>query len=267
MGVETAGKAVEMSKPTLYRLEAGQTPAKQRDVRDLCLLYGASEDLRDALVALAGLTKERGWWHSYGEVVPGWFDLYLGMESAAVLLRQYQSTLIPGLVQTAAYAAAVVPTKPGLSTEETDRRVAMRLERQRLLTRRIPRAPKLEVILAEAVLHQPIRPVAAWQEQLAHLSNLPETNPAVTIRVLPPDVGPHHALMTGTFVLLDFPPGKPGRPAEPPTVYSEGLTGALYLDRREEVTQFNWAWEWLDKNALSVRDTQLRISEIIKRTG
>src|SRR5688572_2252912 len=107
MSLEAAAAELEWSRAKMYRIEGGQTPVRKHDVIAMCSVYGARTELTEALVALAVESKSRGWWHAYGDAVPAWFELYVGLEAAASRLRQYESGLIPGLLQTRDYAAAV----------------------------------------------------------------------------------------------------------------------------------------------------------------
>lgn len=243
--LDTAAKRLEWSRARMYRIEGAQTSVRTHDVELMCRIYGTSDEIRSVLVALAAESKSRGWWHAYGDAIPEWFELYVGLEAAACHLRQYEPALIPGLLQTPEYMAAVFRTKPGRTPAEVTRRVALRLERQRLLTRRSPAAPQLQVVIDESVIRRPHEDVEGWRTQLAHLGSIASTGPEnVSVRVLPMRVGPHLASVAGAFVVLDFP--RLGtRPAEPSTVYSESLTGGLYLDRPNEVSAYIDAWTTL----------------------
>jgi hypothetical protein len=229
----------------------------------MCQVYRVAGDLTEVLVSLAAETKSKGWWHSYGDAVPDWFELYVGLEAAARRLRQYEPGLVPGLLQTREYAAAIIATAPNTTDTQVERKVALRLERQRILTRRAPKPPQLEVILDEAVLRRPLADRSAMKDQLTRLA-FASNAPNLSVRIVPSSVGPHRSLLGGAFVILDFPSGG-GRPTEPSTVYSEGLTGALYLDKPHEVAVFEMAWKVLGDLALDVRESQNLITTIIDR--
>jgi Domain of unknown function (DUF5753) len=214
------------------------------------------------LVSLAAASKSKGWWQSYGDAVPEWFELYVGLEAAALRVRNYESALVPGLLQTREYAEVVVDTVPDISEAEVARRVAVRLERQKLLARSAPGPLRLEVIINEAVLRRQLADRATMRGQLARLAGAAKI-PDVDLRVVPLSARPHHTLVTGAFVILEFPTTG-ARPAEPTTVYSEGLTGALYLDRPQEVDAFETAWAMLGDTALDVDDSADMINTIIK---
>jgi transcriptional regulator with XRE-family HTH domain len=260
LSLEAAARRLEWSKAKMYRIEGGENSLRTLDVIGMCSVYGVDSDLTEVLVALAAETKSKGWWESYGDTLPDWFELYVGLEGAATHLRHYEPGLIPGLLQTREYAAAIIATGPEITDAEVQRRVALRLERQSLLTRHVPRAPQLDVVLEEAVLRRSLADRTAMASQLAHLAS-PRAN--VSVRVVPSAVGPHRALVAGAFVILEFPE-EGNRRAEPTTVYSEGLTGALYLDKEREVAAFEAAWEKLNALALSPKDSIMLIEKIKK---
>jgi hypothetical protein len=254
-----AAKSLEWSYQKIWRTEHGRQPSHPLDVKNMCELYGAADDITAALVSLARETRANGWFHAYGDAVPSWFELYVGLESAASKLRQYQPELVPGLLQTREYATAVLSNRPDATDKETEKATAVRLERQGLLTRRIPAAPILDVILSEAVLRRPIRPPRAMVEQLQHLVYTSVTLANVTLRVLPLSVGPTVASEAGAFTILDFPEDG----AEPSTVYQEGPTGALYLDKPNEVATYGAIWNALADLALSEAESQETITRTI----
>jgi transcriptional regulator with XRE-family HTH domain len=243
--VKAAADALEWSTPRLWRIEKGAVPMRALDVRNMCEVYGASAKTTEMLTGLARETKAKGWWHSYGGAIPTWFELYVGLESAASSVRIYQPELVPGLLQTKAYATELFETdNPGIDAHERDKLVAVRIQRQRLLSRRLPPAPRLDIVLNEAVLRRPIRDRDAMSGQLHHILDVAGL-PNVTTRVLPFSAGVHRAMLAGPFTILDFPDN-----GEPPTIYSESVTGALYLDRPSEVDVYNGLWESIAGAAL-----------------
>jgi hypothetical protein len=262
ISLEAAAKELEWSRAKMYRVEGGQAPMRTHDVIAMCGVYGVAPGLTDALVAVARESKSRGWWHSYGDVIPDWFELYVGLEAAAGRIRDYEQMLIPGLLQTREYAAAVYRTASGRTEEAVAQAVALRMERQRLLlARRRPAPPRLDVVIDEAVLHQCI-PGNGMRGQLARLVKAAET-PRISVRILPRSAGPHRASATGGFILLDFPTVG-SRPAEPPTVYSENLTGALYLDKPAEVATYADVWESFSTVALDEEASEDLLTTMLK---
>ena len=235
--VAAAARALEWSTAKLWRIETGQVSMRSHDVATMCGVYRASADLTEALTGLARETKARGWWHAYGDAIPDWFGLYVGLEGAATQIRKCDSELIPGLLQTKAYAHAFITLeRPDLTPDDVHRAVAAKLHRQALLSRRLPPPPRLEVLLSEAVLRRPIPDRQAMAGQLRHLAAVIEESSHVTVRVLPLAAGPCRASICGPFAVLDFDG------AEPATVYVEGPTGALYLDKPAEVATFDAIW-------------------------
>jgi hypothetical protein len=202
---------------------------------------GATPEMTEALMGLAKETKARGWWHSYGDAIPGWFELYVGLESAASRLRWYDPELIPGLLQTKAYTTEVYQVhNPGMAEAELERSVAVRIGRQALLTRKVPSAPRIDFILNEPVLRRPTADRAAMARQLHHINEVSKL-PNVSVRVLPLNAGLHRAMTCGYFAVLDFPQNG-SREAEPSIVYSDNLTGALYLDKPQEIDAYSKVW-------------------------
>ncbi|MGA4840435.1 helix-turn-helix domain-containing protein [Streptomyces sp. G45] len=244
---EAAGYSIRASESKISRMELGRVSFKSRDVEDLLTLYGVTDEKeRGALLSLAKEANLTGWWHSYSDVLPGWFQTYIGLEGAASLIRVYEVQFINGLLQTEAYAHAVVErgmkaaagkaagrSRSGravrVSQADVDRRVALRLERQKLLVSE--RAPVFQCVLDEAALRRPYGDREVMRGQIQHLIDISE-RPNVTLQVMPFTFG-GHAGESGAFTMLSFPESDLSD-----VVYLEQLTGALYLDKREEVAQY-----------------------------
>ncbi|MGK5682508.1 helix-turn-helix domain-containing protein [Actinoplanes sp. URMC 104] len=260
--VVEAVAALEWSKPRLWRYETGQVPIHPNDVDVMCRAYGADTNVTEALKELARQSKAKGWWHAYSDI-PEWFQLFLGMESAASRLRQYEAEVIPGLLQSPGYARAIISRGPikGLPPDAVERRTEMRMQRQRILTRREPKAPELDVILSESALLRGFGP-EVMTDQLSCLLAFSE-RPNVSIRVIPFSVGPHTAYQ-GPFVILDFPRESSARDPEPTTIYQELPTGSLYLDKAEEVETYSAIWDDLSTVALDLPASRAAIEEKIK---
>lgn len=228
---EAAGYSIRASESKISRMELGRVSFKARDIEDLLTLYGVTDDAeRGALLALAREANVAGWWHSFGDVLPGWFQTYVGLEGAASLIRIYEVQFVHGLLQTEAYAHAVVERgMPGAPRAEIDRRVALRLERQKVLVSE--RAPHFHAVLDEAALRRPYGDRKVMRDQLRHLIDVSE-QPNVTLQVMPFSFG-GHAGESGAFTMLRFPESDLSD-----IVYLEQLTSALYLDKPEEVAQY-----------------------------
>jgi hypothetical protein len=245
---EDAGWEIRSSESKISRMELGRVSFKERDVADLLTLYGLDDEQeRDRLLALARQANTPGWWHRYGEVLPSWFQSYLGLEAATSLIRTYEVQFIPGLLQTRDYARAVVMLGHGGAPEqEVERRVNLRMDRQRLLIRRDP--PQLWAVLDEALLRRPIggrQVMVAQIEALIAASRLPN----VRLQVIRFNAG-GHAAAGGAFSILRFPDQD-----LPDVVYIEQLTSALYLDKRDDVDQYALAMETLCIQAAPPEDT------------
>jgi transcriptional regulator with XRE-family HTH domain len=234
---EEAGYAIRASGSKISRMELGRVSFKERDVVDLLDLYGVDADEAAALVALAREANTPGWWHKYGDLLPDWFQVYVGLEEAASLIRLYEVQFVPGLLQTADYARAVVRLgQPGAPPEEIERRVGLRMGRQELLTK--PGGPRLWAIVDEAALRRPIGGREVMRAQLVQL--IEATNePNVTLQVVPFRSG-GHAAEAGAFTIMRFP-----EPDLPDVVYLEQLTSALYLDKRDDVEKYTEVMERL----------------------
>jgi hypothetical protein len=245
----------------MWRIETGQTPLRSLDVQAMCTIYGAPPDLTEALTALAKETKARGWWHAYGDVIPEGFDVYVGLEEAAQSLSSYQSDIVPGLLQTPGYGREIIRTHiREISEDDLDGRVRLRIERQALVTR-VTDPPTLRVVLNEAVLHRPVGGREVMREQLAHLVYVSE-RPNISIRVVPFAAGMHSGVVTGPFVILRFPLNGAGIDTEPPTVYADGYTGGLYLDKPNEVDQYEAAFQEIWEASLDEQASRRLIAEV-----
>ncbi|MEV5712134.1 helix-turn-helix transcriptional regulator [Actinoallomurus sp. NPDC052274] len=243
--LEQASEHLECSPTKLSRMETARTPLHPRDVRDLLDLYGVTDEkVRETLTGLARDSRKKGWWQGYDDVLPAEYSIYLGLETAAFSIEVYRSQLLYGLFQTPDYARALMGVDVlRLSPEEVDRRVELRMARQELLTRENP--VRVWAILDESVLHRVVGGREAMRAQLQHLLRLAE-RPNVTIQVLPYQVGPVLATPE-SFNYLRFPD-----PNDSPIVYIEYSTGALYLERKEEIAEYRNMIDHLIANGVSV---------------
>lgn len=264
--VKAAATRLEWSEAKIWRIETGQTSLRSLDVEQMCRIYGAWADMTEALMALAKETKARGWWLSYGDVIPEGFDVYIGLEEAASRLCWYESELVPGLLQIEDYARALISTdNPGVGDAEIERRVQLRIARQTLLTR-VTAAPELNVVLNEAILRRPIGGESVMARQLNRLIEVGEL-PNVSIKVMPFDSGLHHGVMSGPFVMLEFPMNGNGSVSEPPTIYVDGFTGALYLDKANEIERFGIAFKDIWGTSLNEVATKDLIARVARELG
>ncbi|TVL92163.1 helix-turn-helix transcriptional regulator [Streptomyces sp. SAJ15] len=254
---EAAGYSIRASESKISRMELGRVSFKARDIEDLLTLYGVSDDgERAALLGLAREANVAGWWHSYGDVLPGWFQTYVGLEGAASHIACYEVQFVHGLLQTESYAQAVVTSgQPTASESEVERRVALRLERQKLLVAEQP--PEFHVVLDEAALHRPYGGSRVMRGQLEHLIDVSE-QPNVTLQVMPFAFG-GHAGESGAFTRLRFPESD-----LPDVVYLEQLTSALYLDKREEVAHYERVLGRLAADSLSPENSRELLERLLQ---
>ncbi|MGH3672099.1 MAG: helix-turn-helix domain-containing protein [Pseudonocardiaceae bacterium] len=228
---ETAGDTIRASSSKISRLELGRVAFKERDVADLLTLYGVTNvEERETLLTLARQANAPGWWREYGDVLPNWFETYLGLEQAASVIRTYEPQLVPGLLQTEDYARAIMQLRHlHAAYGEIERRVALRMARQAFLSK--PGAPDLWVALDEAVLRRPLGDQKIRRAQLLHLIEMAQ-RPNITLQIVPLDAGGHTAA-GGSFTILRF-----SNPDLPDVVYLEHLTNALYLDRDRDTVEY-----------------------------
>jgi hypothetical protein len=228
---DRAGWEIRASESKISRMELGRVGFKERDVTDLLRLYGVDDPgEHQRLLALAREANTPGWWHSYGDVLSTWFQNYLDLEQSAELIRTYEIQFVPGLLQTDAYARAVILLgHAGATDEEIHRRADLRMARKQMLTR--PDPPRLWAVLDEAVLRRPIGGQAVLREQIEALLEATQL-PSVRLQVIPFESG-GHAAAGGAFSILRFP-----YPDMPDVVYIEHLTSGLYLDKREDVDHY-----------------------------
>lgn len=219
------------SRAKINRIESGKLPVKVSDVRTLCWLYGADDATTDALAALAPGTDADDWWEQYGQAVPGWFNLYAGLEATASRIRCFDAEVIPGLVQTAEYAALVIgEDDPRLAADVVEQRVQLRMRRQQSV---LDTLPSVQFILTESALLFG-RP-AILAAQLDHLRSV-TTRSNIDVRVLPFSAETYPR--RGSFILLDFE-----HDDDPSVVYVEVPKGARYFDRPEDRAEYEYVFE------------------------
>jgi len=256
---EQAGYEIRASRSKISRMEHGRVGFKSRDVADLLTLYGVrDEQVRARLLSFAQQASAPGWWAKYDDVLPGWFEEYVGLEGAASVIRTFELQFVNGLFQTEGYARAVTllgnRTAPA---EEIDRRVSVRLNRQSVLSS--PDPPQVWSVMDEAVLRRPVGGRGVMRAQLAHLVEVASL-PQVTVQVVP-FAGGGHAAAGGSFSVLRF-----AEPEVPDIVYIEQLTSALYLDSLEEVDHYLEVMDNLSTQALTPARSAQFLADITKQT-
>jgi transcriptional regulator with XRE-family HTH domain len=239
---EQAGDHLGCSASKISRIETARVPARVADVQALCALYRAGEEHSGVLVSLARESKTQGWWQRFDSALPDWFTTYVGLEAEAVSIRTYEIQLVPGLLQTEAYARALFESAELSAPEEVESAVAIRRSRQEILRGESP--PRYWAVLSEAALHRLVGGPAIMRDQLYHLIDMNELR-NVTIQVIPACAGAHPGMCT-PFVILSFPDR-----ADPEVTFVDYLTGALYLEKPEEVDQYNLTFNHLVAAAVS----------------
>jgi transcriptional regulator with XRE-family HTH domain len=250
--VERVAELLLCSPSKVSRMETGQRGATLRDVRDLCRIYEVTDASRaEHLMQLVREGKQQAWWQSYDLDV---YATYVGLEQAATTLSYYQSTIVPGLLQTAEYARAMhrgsMPAE--FSQERADELVEVRIRRQQVLTR--DPALQLLAVLDEAVLHRSVGGPTVMAAQLQHLittANLPN----VTLQLIPYSAGAHPA-MENMFNIIEF------GDVAPRVVYVEGLMGWLFIEREHDVARYDEVFKYLSNIALDPQETIELIAEV-----
>jgi transcriptional regulator with XRE-family HTH domain len=247
--VEQVAERLLCSPSKVSRMETGQRGATLRDVRDLCAIYGVGDEAQIAdLMELAREGKQQGWWQSYGLD----YATYIGLEEAAISLSYFQSSLIPGILQTPSYARAVHEAGiQNYAPGRIDDHVDVRMRRQRLLTRNPPL--KVSAVLDEAVVRRVVGGPAVMAAQLHHLAEVAKL-PSVTIQVVPFGAGAHPAL-DNMFDIMEF-----GESA-PSVVYVEGLMGLIYIERPQDVSRYLQVFENLRAASLTPKESIELIAE------
>jgi DNA-binding XRE family transcriptional regulator len=253
---EQAGARIRASEWKIHRLENGQVGFKERDVVDLLTLYGVGDPGQvAAVVSMALEANDTGWWHRYGDVLPQWFRAYVDLEQAATLIRTYEGQFVPGLLQTDDYTRAVMGGALAETAEEIERRVELRRARQALLERDNP--PRLWAVIDEAALRRPVGGARVMRAQIERLLECAEL-PSVVLQVLPFGAGAHPA-MVGAFTILRFADDD-----LPDIVYLEHLTGAVYLDKRDDVLRHLHVMESISVRAARPADSAVILAAIAK---
>jgi hypothetical protein len=259
LSYEQAAGAIYSSEWTVRRMERAEGGFKPLTVKSLLIAYGVTDEAEiDAFLTLCRGASKQSWWHSYDDVLPPWFRVAVGLEEAATLIRAYEPQVVSGLLQTPDYIRAISTASfPGARAEETERRVALRLARQDLLTR--PGAPGYQVVLEETALRRPVGGPDVMRAQLSHLIQA-AGRPNVTIQVIPFAAGWHPALY-GMFNIFRF-----AGIDLPDVVYSEGLTSACYLNKPEETTRYTQALDHMCAQAATPQQTITILRDLMKDT-
>jgi transcriptional regulator with XRE-family HTH domain len=253
---QQAAKAIRASESKISRIELGRNAFREVDIADLLTLYGITDQAeREQLLSLASQANQPGWWHRYQDVLPGFFQAYIGLEESAETIRSFDSQFVPGLLQTEEYTAAVLELGE-FSLEETNRLVFLRKERQRRFT---GGGLRLWAVIDEMALRRPVGGPDLMRAQLEYLLEVSE-RPGLTLQVTPFPSGASY-LVPGSFSMLSFAPDD-----LPDVVYVEQLTSAMYLDKRPDVDRYTAVMEKLNSTSLTPQQTTDFIQQLLAGT-
>lgn len=246
---------------TVQRLETGEIARiKTRDIEELCLVYDSPEWV-EPLKGLAQQANAKSWWHEYGDLIPAGFNVYVGLEAAAERLTVYRPDMVSGLFQTPDYARALdriyFDDEPSTAF---DRRVQLRMRRQRLIRRKRQPA-SAQLVVDEGALRQIVGDVKVMAAQLRHLADLP---PNAAVHVLPAGAGFPLGISPGPFTILDFKKNLAGEPLDPTVVYVESYAGDLYLEGEGTVRLYRQAHNKIRSAALSEAESKLWLRRVAK---
>ncbi|MDI3386551.1 helix-turn-helix transcriptional regulator [Streptomyces sp. B-S-A8] len=255
MTAEEVADKLLVSQSKISRLENGRRSINQRDVRDLCGVYEVQDQrVVESLMQMAKDSRQQGWWHAFGDIP---YSVYIGLETDAASLRVYEPQVVPGLLQTRAYAEALIGgALPETAHSDIEKRVQVRMRRQERINS--GEAPlRLWAVLDEAALRRVVGDRQLMIEQLEHLVEMSH-EPHVTVQVMPFTMGAHPGV-NGQYAILEFPDA-----ADSSVVYIEGVTSDLYLEKANDVQKYSVMYEHLRAQALNVDQTRQFISEAAK---
>ncbi|MFF4311437.1 helix-turn-helix domain-containing protein [Streptomyces sp. 900105755] len=255
MTAEEVAERLLVSQSKISRLENGRRSISQRDVRDLCGVYEV-EDQRvvESLMEMARDSRQQGWWHAFGDIP---YSVYIGLETDAESLRVYEPQLVTGLLQTRAYAEALVQgALPETSAADIEKRVQVRMRRQERITAE-HNPLRLWVVLDEAALRRLVGSRLVMREQLEYLLEMSQ-QPHITVQVLPFECGAHPGL-NGQYAILEFADA-----ADSSVVYLEGVTSDLYLEKAHDVQKYAVMYEHLRAQSLNVEHSRQFIADAAK---
>ncbi|MGO4614801.1 helix-turn-helix domain-containing protein [Nocardia sp. 2YAB30] len=256
--LEQVAEVLEISRSTLSRIELGQNEkVKVRDVEFICDFYGLPEDRTEYLKSLVVNANTKMWWEDFRNLIRPGFNTYLQLEAVATEFHFFNSLVIPGLLQTADYARHVVTSPLAGTVEELDRRVALRMQRSKMLTRR-HKPVRAEFLLHESVLRTVVGSDRTMSSQLRHVADM-GTLDNVSIRIVPFTAGFPAGLAIPPHIIIDFPHN------EPSVVYTEGAIGTMIFEEEDDVGRYRVIFEALRAAALEDRPSRDLIRNIARR--
>jgi transcriptional regulator with XRE-family HTH domain len=250
-----AGYIIRASDSKLWRLELGRVAFKERDVTDLLSAYGITDaGEREPFLDMVRHANEPGWWRRYTDVMPNWFQDFIGLEESASRIQAYELQFVPGLLQIEPYARAIATRgRPDFTPPEAERRIALRVQRQKILFGVHP--PTLWAVVDESVLHRPLGGRQLLRRQLEHLLEA-SALPNIVLQVVPAHLSGYAA--EGAFTVLRF-----AEPELPDIVYVEHLSGALYLDSRPDLELYSRAVDRLVVDAETPERTRQMLEKVL----
>jgi transcriptional regulator with XRE-family HTH domain len=255
ISTERVAEEMEWSRARVSRLETGKVLPRTYDVRALLDLYEVTGEQREGLLQLArDARRSTGWWYSYLDVMPEGFDMFVALESEARSIHTYEPQVIPGLLQTPDYARSVFEARESDTPEEIERLLAVRMERQALLTREAP--PEYWVILSEAALRRQVGSPAVMRAQLRHLDEI-SRRPNVVLLLIPFTQGAHPGMASGPFVMLSFPD-----PEDADVIRLETLTGGAYMEGESAIARYTLTYNHLRATALPPKGSRALIQQV-----
>jgi transcriptional regulator with XRE-family HTH domain len=253
ISAQEAARAIRGSESKISRIELGRNAVREVDIADLLNLYGITDAVeREQLLTLASQANQQGWWHRYQDVLPGWFQSYIGLEESAESIRSFDTQFVPGLLQTEDYALAVIQLG-AYSADEIDRLVYLRKERQR---RFASGGLRLWAIIDEVALRRPVGSWGLMRAQLEHLLDI-SVRPGLTLQVTPFLTGASYAAPC-SFSILSF-----ATDDLPDVVYLEQLTSAMYLDKRADVDRYAEAMDEIRTTSYTPEQTKELIGKML----
>ena len=257
--LEDAARVLECDRSKISRIETGQRGIRPKELRELLAEYGVPVSEQLALLTIVGRGSRRGWWDHYTHVLSEAYLDYIIMESAASEIMVYEAQLVPDLLQTDDYAAALARAEPGFTKEQREDTVAAKAVRRQVVLSSADGGPRLAVVLGEGALHQEVGGPDVLAGQIRHLIELSTGVPAITIQVLPFSAGAHAAVGSGSLAILRFP--------DAPSlgvVYLEALSGGVYLESQDDVARYIRAFALLRASALSAEDSVSLLRSLIR---
>jgi transcriptional regulator with XRE-family HTH domain len=251
--IDVVAERIGCSPSKVSRIETGHTSALPRDVRDMLDFYEVGDAVKEELVQIAREARQKGWWHPYSTILHG---TYVGLEAAARSIKTYEQQVVPGLLQTEAYAIAMIQAaRLGDNDQEIEQRVRVRMGRQSLLSQDDP--IDLRVVLDEAVLSRPVGGDEVMRDQLVRLVEAARL-PNVTLQILPFHAGAH-AGMDGTFAILEFE-----EDVDANVVFAENATGGLFLEKAEELRKYVSIFDTIRATALPPEESTEMIETLVE---